>query len=300
MSTFTTSRLTFYQNIFEQNFGYTKKKFEDLEESKSLVTNSDIIIIEFDENSVKHHNHKNMFTMALYLLRIIARLVFGVKIIDLKLTNLSNSFKGKVGIKIGKSEKIIVLDCFSPTSEDFELTVDNKSIDDSTKISPINITMFSEHSEGDSSSSRIKQFETNLNEKIKDQLTKTFRVQSISNITKAKEKITDGTLDTIINNTIKNFADVKRLLSLIFQNNRLAFIRKEDYIKQFTNSRYIPAQTLNINGQEYILASYSLKSEHFKLVDQTDAYLTKLFWLLQGQPMDSFYSHTRWMFHKNI
>lgn len=98
MTTFTTSRLTFYQTIFVQIFGYFFKPFRDLVASTFLVTNSDIIIIEFDENSVKHHNHKNMFTMALYLLRIIARLVFGEKIIDLKLTSLSDKFKGKVEI----------------------------------------------------------------------------------------------------------------------------------------------------------------------------------------------------------
>ena len=139
MSTFTEKRLTFYQEFLKDNFGYSPKRFRDLVDPKKPPPDQDIVIFEFDENSVTHHNHKNMFAMSLYLLRIVSKIMFNCKPIDLKLTNLSNSFKGKVEIN-----NIIILDCFTPKLKDFELIVDNKPISDDTETKPINLTIFSE------------------------------------------------------------------------------------------------------------------------------------------------------------
>lgn len=240
----------------------------------SLICIISIVIIDNDENSVSKHFVKNAFTFCLYLLRIVAKCIY-TNHIQLELKRLSTRFKGKVEI----DGKIHIIDCYRPDYNDFVLTIDKNQIINFSYEFPteFDFTIFSEHSEG-SNSKRAEVFSEQLDPDLRKTLFKDPNFQAVSNLKSTVNRQVDGTFEKVIDVHVKTFTDVLMAIVLLFAKLGLAFIEAINY----PNELGVP---ITINDTDYVLVAYSLKSGCYKLVDQYNMYLTKLYQLLKGKDL---------------
>lgn len=253
-----------------------------------------IVIIEFDENYVLYHSLKNYVNVGCNLLEIITSQICTAQ--DRHVYHrLKSVTKKENKIKLtttGGWYKKFEVDAYTVKPEDIELgtSICLKSymvesscypIDDSFKL-PIgfNLTFCSEQSTKSDSKVRLNALNTmdSQIENVLDNVVGNGIKLSCSNYDNNTWSSADTTFETNVNICVDSFYDVKRALSMLFENGRLVFVKGSD-IRRF-NCR---EPELVLNGEPYFLACYDYKDGCYKIGTDNNSYFCKFKRFLNGK-----------------